>query len=226
MAATFSSSRHEPPSVGRRSATVVPRAAPPPSDRRAACYAHRPPPVVPPAAPPPSDPLDHFVAAVSDGRARLPGRPKRELREYASSHRKAGRIPSARASGFTARKHDGRALVPSCPAHRPPPVVPLAAPPPSDRRALVLRAPPSDRRALVLRAPPSDRRARLPGSPKRELREYASSHRKPGRIPSARASESAVRDRRYRRGIRRSLPAAGDRRDRHPCATVCFGPYT
>jgi hypothetical protein len=203
MAATFSSSRHEPPSVGRRSATVVP-----------------------PAAPPPSDPLDHFVAAVSDGRARLPGRPKRELREYASSHRKAGRIPSARASGFTARKHDGRALVPSCPAHRPPPVVPLAAPPPSDRRALVLRAPPSDRRALVLRAPPSDRRARLPGSPKRELREYASSHRKPGRIPSARASESAVRDRRYRRGIRRSLPAAGDRRDRHPCATVCFGPYT
>ena len=184
--------------------------------RRPSCRVQhrRPPTVVPPAAPPPSDPLDHFVAAVSDGRARLPGRPKRELREYASSHRKAGRIPSARASGFTARKHDGRALVPSCPAHRPPPVVPLAAPPPSDRRA------------LVLRAPPSDRRARLPGSPKRELREYASSHRKPGRIPSARASESAVRDRRYRRGIRRSLPAAGDRRDRHPCATVCFGPYT
>jgi len=39
-------------------------------------------------------------AAVSDRRARLPGSPKRKLREYASLHRKPIRIPSAHASGF------------------------------------------------------------------------------------------------------------------------------
>jgi hypothetical protein len=43
----------------------------------------------------------------------------------------------------------------------------------------------------------------LPGSPKRELREYASLHRKPHRIPSARASGFKERDRQTR--------AAGDR---------------
>jgi hypothetical protein len=52
------------------------------------------------------------VAAVSDRRARLPGSPKRKLREYASLHRKTFRIPSACASGFPAA---GMIVVPSTP---------------------------------------------------------------------------------------------------------------
>jgi hypothetical protein len=41
----------------------------------------------------------------------------------------------------------------------------------------------------ALHCPPvSDRHAGLPGSPKRELREYASLPRTPSRIPSAHAS--------------------------------------
>jgi hypothetical protein len=90
----------------------------------------------------------------------LPGSPKRELREYASSHLKPGRIPSARASGFTGTGHG----IPT-PPWPSPPAVPF-----QQRRALA-----SDMPSLL-------------GSPKRELREYASSHLKPGRIPSARAS--------------------------------------
>ena len=43
-------------------------------------------------------------SAVSDRRARLPGSPKRELREYVLLHRKLNRIPSARASGFKASR--------------------------------------------------------------------------------------------------------------------------
>jgi len=39
-------------------------------------------------------------AAALDHRVRLPGSPKRKLREYGSIHRKPIRIPSARASGF------------------------------------------------------------------------------------------------------------------------------
>jgi len=39
-------------------------------------------------------------AAAFDHRARLPGSPKRELREDASINRKQIRIPSAPASGF------------------------------------------------------------------------------------------------------------------------------
>jgi hypothetical protein len=49
------------------------------------------------------------LAAVSDRHARLPGSPKRELREYASLHRKPRHIPSARASGFPA---EGMTVVP------------------------------------------------------------------------------------------------------------------
>jgi len=43
-------------------------------------------------------------SAVSDRRARLPGSPKRELREYVLLHQKLNRIPSARASGFKASR--------------------------------------------------------------------------------------------------------------------------
>jgi hypothetical protein len=39
----------------------------------------------------------------------------------------------------------------------------------------------------------------LPGSPKRELREYVSLHRKPLPIPSARATGFQERDRRNRK---------------------------
>jgi hypothetical protein len=57
--------------------------------------------------------------------------------------------------------------------------------------------------------------APLPGSPKRELREYASLHRKPHHIPSARASGFQERDRQTRQtgnqlpGIEGSLAKLG-----------------
>ena len=76
-------------------------------------------------------------AAASDRRVGVPGSPKRELRESAPPHRRTSRIPSARASGFTARTRDAH---PPRHTHRPPIVVPSPVAAVSDRRALVPRA--------------------------------------------------------------------------------------
>jgi hypothetical protein len=172
-----------------------------------------------PCGPPPAGVDPALRAWRCARRVRLLGSPKRELREYASPLVKRTVFP--RLAPRASRHRDRAAsFIPRASRHRDRLPLGLAV---SDRWLSAFVAAVSDRWLSAFVAAVSDRRVRLLGSPKRELREYASPLVKRTVFPRLAPRASRHRDRpasfiprasRHRDRAASFIPRASRHRDR------------